>query len=172
MKLANYAACQQDHVSTDSPEPVDTQRYVSSPFRLERFCRLCRRKRRGAAVVEFAVVAPILFLLVFGMIEYGRLVMVQQVLTNATREGARQGVLDGATTAEVQTTVTNYLTSANIAGATVTVNPSPPDSAGFGDPVTVSVSIPFNQVSWLPAPMFLSGVDMTATSVMRRETTQ
>ncbi len=144
----------------------------SFSLRLKRFGQPCRRERRGAAVVEFAVVAPILFLLVFGMIEYGRLVMVQQVLTNATREGARHGVLDGSTTTEVQTTVTNYLTSANIAGATVTVNPDPPDSAGFGDPVTVSVSIPFNQVSWLPAPMFLSGVDMTATSVMRRETTQ
>ena len=122
--------------------------------------------------MEFAVVAPLLFLLVFGMIEYGRLVMVQQVLTNATREGARKGVLDGSTASEVETTVTNYLTSANIGGATVTVSPNPPDSAGFGDPVTVSVTIPFDQVSWLPAPMFLSGVDMVATSVMRRETTQ
>ena len=122
--------------------------------------------------MEFAVVAPILFLLVFGMIEYGRLVMVQQVLTNATREGARKGVLDGSTTSEVETTVTNYLTSANISGATVTITPNPPNSAGFGEPVTVSVSIPFDQVSWLPAPMFLGGVDMAATSVMRHETAQ
>ena len=151
---------------------TDGRSNSTSPWNLERVFRQCRRKRRGAAVVEFAVVAPILFLLVFGMIEYGRLVMVQQVLTNATREGARKGVLDGSTTSEVETTVTNYLTSANISGATVTISPNPPNSAGFGEPVTVSVSVPFDQVSWLPAPMFLGGVDMAATSVMRRETTQ
>ncbi|HUG68005.1 MAG TPA: TadE family protein [Pirellulaceae bacterium] len=47
------------------------------------------RKQRGAAAVEFAAVAPIFVLLLFGMLEFGRMVMVQQILTNATREGAR-----------------------------------------------------------------------------------
>ena len=63
-----------------------------------RFRASNRKTRRAAAVVEFAVVAPVLFLLVFGMIEFGRMVMVQQVLTNASREGARVGILDGSTT--------------------------------------------------------------------------
>ncbi len=45
-------------------------------------------------MVEFAIVAPIFFLLIFGMIEFGRVVMVQQLLTNASREGARLGVLN------------------------------------------------------------------------------
>src|SRR5262249_39362220 len=40
--------------------------------KLEKLCRTCRRNRRGAAAVEFAVVSPVLFLLIFGMIEYGR----------------------------------------------------------------------------------------------------
>ena len=60
---------------------------------LEKVCRSDRRKKRGAAVVEFAIVAPLFILLVFGMIEFGRMVMVQQVLTNASREGARLAVL-------------------------------------------------------------------------------
>ena len=64
--------------------------------------------------MEFAVVAPIFILLLFGMIEYGRMVMVQQMLTNATREGARQAVLDGATTEGVRNTVKNYLSSGGI----------------------------------------------------------
>ena len=148
------------------------RRRLADRLKLERLSRLCRRDRRGTAVVEFALVAPILFLLVFGMIEYGRLVMVQQVLTNASREGAREGVLDGTTTADVQASVNNYLASATVTGATVTVTPSPPNSAGYGAPVTVTVSVPFNQVSWLPSPIFLGGSVMTATTVMRRETTQ
>jgi len=141
---------------------------------LDKVCRSYRKKRRGAAVVEFAVVAPVFFLLIFGMVEYGRMVMVQQVITNASREGARRAVLDGATTVEVSTTVTNYLTGASIDGdsADITVDPNPPSNAAFGEPVTVTVSVPFDQVSWLPSPMFLGGTEMSASTVMRRESVQ
>ena len=140
--------------------------------KLERPCRLFRRNRRAAAAVEFAIVAPVFFLLVFGMIEYGRMVMVQQVITNASREGCRAAVLDGATTSGVTSTVNSYLTCGSISGATVTVSPDPPTNAQYGDPVTVTVSIPFTQVSWLPSPMYLGGTTLTAATVMRRETSQ
>jgi len=140
--------------------------------KVEKLCRLCRKQRRGAAVVEFAVVAPLFIMLVFGMIEYGRMVMVQQLIVNAAREGARIGVLDGATTSDVTSAVSGYLNNASISGSTVTVSPSPPSSAGYGAPVSVTVSIPFNQVSWLPSPMYLGGKTLTTTTVMRRETVQ
>jgi hypothetical protein len=140
--------------------------------KMEKPCGSYRRYRRAAAAVEFAVVAPVFFLLILGMVEYGRMVMVQQVITNASREGARQAVLDGATTAEVQSAVTGYLTSGSISGATITVTPNPPTNAEFGDPVTVAVSIPFSQVSWLPSPMYLGGKTLRATTVMRRESVQ
>lgn len=128
--------------------------------------------------MEFAFVAPFFLLLVFGMLEFGRAVMVQQMITNASREGARLATLDGTTTALVQSTVQGYLTAAGIGGTTVTVSPSPPSSAGYGDPVTVSVSVPFGQVSWVPLPK-IPGTDINlktktlqATTVMRRETVQ
>jgi Flp pilus assembly protein TadG len=108
--------------------------------------------------------------MVFGMIEYGRMVMVYQVLTNASREGARAAVLDGATTSNVQTAVQSYMSAAMISGATVTVAPNPPSNAEYGDPVTVTVSIDFNQVSWLPSPMYLGGKSLSSATVMRRET--
>jgi len=141
---------------------------------MDRVLPLHRRKRRGAAAVEFAIVAPLFFLLVFGMIEYGRMVMVQQVITNASREGARRAVLDGATTTEVRTKVNNYLESAGIAqnDEYITVSPDPPTSAGYREPVSVSVTVPFSEVSWIPAPMFLKGVDLSATTVMSRESVQ
>ena len=149
-------------------DPIARQK----PFKLERICRLCRRNRRGAAAVEFAMVAPLFFLLVFGMIEFGRMVMIQQILTNASREGARVAVLDGATTAEVTSAVEEYMVTASVAGTDISVSPNPPDSAGYGEPVTVSVSVPFDQVSWLPSPMFLGGNTLSAATVMRRETVQ
>jgi Flp pilus assembly protein TadG len=142
--------------------------------RLEKSCRSCRRNRRGAAVVEFAVVSPVFFLLVFGMIEYGRMVMVQQLLTNAAREGARVGVLDSSTASEVRAAVKSYLTAANVnlTDDKIAITPANPSSAGYGQPVTVTVSVPFSQVSWLPSPMFLGGTTMSASSAMRRETVQ
>lgn len=138
------------------------------------FCRSHRSTncRRGAAVVEFAIVAPIFFMVVLGIIEFGRMAMVQQVLTNASREGARIAVLDGATSAGVSTRVNNYLSSASISGATITLTPNPPSSATYGQPVSVAVSVPFGSVSWLPAPAFIGNQTLTAESVMRRETVE
>ena len=134
--------------------------------------RLSGIRRRGASVVEFAIVAPIFFLLIMGIIEYGRMVMVQQIITNASREGARYAVLDGSTSATVTTTVETYLTNVAISGATVTVTPNSIGSAAFGDPVEVTVDIPFSKVSWLPTPLFLNTSKLTASTVMRRETLQ
>jgi Flp pilus assembly protein TadG len=137
---------------------------------LEITVRSLRNKRQGAAAVEFAVVLPVFILLVFGMIEYGRMVMVQQVITNASREGARRAVLDGATATEVQSAITTYLSDAKISGAdTPDIEPDDPAMAGSGDPVTVTVSVPFSAVSWLPSPMYLGGKVLSASTTMRRE---
>jgi Flp pilus assembly protein TadG len=109
------------------------------------------------------------------MIEIGRMIMVQQIITNASREGARIAVLDSQTpTANlVRDTVNNYLTNSGISGATILLNPSEPTSAGYGQPVTVTVQIPFRLVSWLPTTIFV-GADrqLSASTVMRRETVQ
>jgi len=135
-------------------------------------CPSLRGARRGASVVEFALVAPIFFMVVLGIIEFGRMSMVQQVITNAAREGARIAVLDGSTTVGVTNKINDYLTAASISGATVTTTPDPPSNAGFGQPVTVNITIAFSDVSWLPTPFFLGGKSLTATVVMRRETVE
>jgi Flp pilus assembly protein TadG len=127
-------------------------------------------KRRGASAVEFAVVAPVLFLMIFGMIEYGRLIMVQQIITNASREGAREAVLDGATSTSVTDQVRIYLqgTSIDPNDVAVAFNVAP-QTATAGNPVTVTLTIDFNQVSWLPGQWFLSNTTMRAQTTMRRE---
>jgi Flp pilus assembly protein TadG len=148
--------------------------------KLEKACRPCRRNRQGAAAVEFALVAPVFFLMIFGMIEFGRAIMVQQVLTNAAREGARVGVLDSQTPThdQVVSTVNTYLQNAGISGATVTIDAgtahsSEPTSAGYGEPVKVMVQIPFSSVTWLPTPIFLhTTTKLNASTTMRRETVQ
>jgi Flp pilus assembly protein TadG len=110
--------------------------------------------------------------LIIGIIEFGRVVMVQQILTNASREGARRAILEGATASDVQTLVGDYLTNASISGGQVSVSPSSLESLGFGNPVTVSVSVPYAQVTWVPASgVFesLHGATLSARTVMRAE---
>lgn len=132
--------------------------------------------RRGAAVVEFAVVLPVFVLLVFGMIEFGRAVMVQQLLVNASREAARQAVLDGTTVNDIESAIDVYLGAANISeqDVTYTVNgaetSNPTETAEFGDAVGVEISVLFDDVSWLPVPKYIGGTVLRATSIMRRET--
>lgn len=52
-----------------------------------------RRDSTGAALVEFAIIAPLLFLLIFGIIDFGRVFFLINNLTNAAREGARLGAV-------------------------------------------------------------------------------
>ncbi len=58
--------------------------------------RAGRRRSRGQALVEFALLAPVFFLVLFAIIEAGRFMFYYEVLNNATREGARYAIVNGA----------------------------------------------------------------------------
>lgn len=127
-----------------------------------------RKQRSGVAAVEFAIISPLLFMLLLGSIELSRGFMVQQVLTNASRVGARQASTLSATSSGVSSAVASYAEGMGIEGTTITVQPSPAD-AGNGDEIQVTVSVPYSSVTWLPVPKFMIGKTLTATSVMRKE---
>lgn len=59
-------------------------------------CRHRSSRTRGQALVEFSLVAPLFFLLLFAIIDFGRYVYYVQVLNNAAREGARYAIVHGA----------------------------------------------------------------------------
>lgn len=126
-------------------------------------------RRKGVAAVEFAVVAPLFFLVVLGIIEFGRALMVQQIITNASREGARRAIIENATTSEVKSLVNDYLSRTSVSGSTVTVSPPPGPSLGLGDPITVTVSVPYSSVSWLPGTYWVGSATLSASTVMRAE---
>jgi Flp pilus assembly protein TadG len=136
-----------------------------------RFPSVSRQRRRGASTLEFAVVAPVFFMLIFGMFEFGRMLMVQQVLTNGARSGSRVAVIDGATSSEVVSTVEEYLEGGSIdeSDVKITVTPSNLAQTDTGEAITVELSVPFEDVSWLPSPWFLEDKTLTAQSTMRRE---
>jgi Flp pilus assembly protein TadG len=111
--------------------------------------------RRGVAAVECALLLPLILYLLLGLWEVGRMIEINQALSNAAREGARQASTGLYNSAQIQTVVTNYLTNANVptTHAVVTVA----DLTSGGDPTTanqldalqVTVSIPFNDVRWI-----------------------
>ena len=132
---------------------------------------------RGAAVVEAALILLALFVFLLGIMEAGRFINTEQVLTNAAREGARFAVapLSGTntlpTTAEIEDRVDIFLASANLSdGVTVTVDSAfTVDHGDFTTTYTrVTVSRPY-QV--LTIPMF-SGLEITmeGEALMRNET--
>ena len=124
-----------------------------------------------------ALVLPVFVTLLLGTIEFGRAIMVGQLVTNAAREGARLAVLDGTTNTDVTSAVKTFLSgAANVAQTDITVTITISNAAAGGqlsaaetrDLVTVGVSVPFSKVSFLP-PSFLTNVNLTSQSAMRHE---
>lgn len=133
-----------------------------------------KTNRRGVAVVEFALVVPIFLLLVFGLIELGRMVMVQQSLTNAAREGCRKAIL--ATTmssSDVETAVRNCLrpaisvvSDASVVSVTVPANLATKTS---GVDLEVTIEVDYADVSWLPLGYLGLNPRISARQISKRE---
>lgn len=121
---------------------------------------------RAAAVVEMAIVSPLLFALLFGIIEFGWLFTVRHTMVNAAREGARLGVLQGVESSDVISRVNDYLEPMGLDGkATVTYTDATDD-----DPtVTVRVTVPRNDVSLVGSFFGFSGGTVEGSASMRKE---
>lgn len=137
--------------------------------------------RRGAAMVETALVLPIFFMVVLGVIEFGRAMMVAQLLTNGAREGARAAVLPGATNTSVQQVVTDFVSAsvgvpANKLTVTITVtaatgNPNPANNVANAlkrDLCDVKVSVKFSDVDYIPGK-YLANSNLAGQCAMRKE---
>ena len=140
---------------------------------LTRFRRRRDASRRGTTTVEFAFVAPVVFILFFGVVELGRGLMVVHLLTNAARAGCRAGIIEGVSTTTITNTVKNSLTAVGISGENVNVqvNDGSTDASASkaGDEITVTASIPFSSVTWLPFGSYLSGKTLSGQYTLRRE---
>lgn len=134
---------------------------------LNMLSRSGRRERlRGAAIVEFAVVAPVLIAILMGIIEYGYVFLVQQTLTNAAREGARIAVLQSTTSDDpINARIAEIMAAAGIDGYTVTLTHADP----AGDPTErVEISVPYNSVS-LTGFFGSRDYDLKGRCAMRKE---
>ena len=117
------------------------------------------------------MIAPIMMLFTFGLIEMGRFILVKESATHATREGARMAVRPFATDDEVVARVNEELAIMSIQGATITVDPPDLEDAEPGSMVTVRVQISPDSISWVPGIVNLGAANIIAESTMRREST-
>lgn len=141
------------------------------------------RRRRGSAVMDAALVFPILIVLSFGSVEFGYFYFTKHTFQGAAREGARAGIAPGATNTEVTTAVGQTMTAAGflpaqytvaIRNATDTANVDV-NTATAGTSILVKVSAPWNNIK-LMTPLVLgtknadgSARYVTGQTVMRKE---
>lgn len=128
-----------------------------------------RRRQRGATAVEFAMVAPLLFLMFFSMIEFGRGFMALHAMEEAARSGCRIAIVGGATEAEVLAEVNAILNANAIVGADIELLPDPLSSADQWDPMTINVTTLYDDLSWLPVPAYLGNIRLTASCTLPKE---
>jgi Flp pilus assembly protein TadG len=131
-----------------------------------------KRRQRAATTVEFALVAPLFFLMVLGLIELGRGLMVKHLLTNAARQGCRVGVVEGKGNSDINAAVSTVLAPLGISAETVSVQVN--DGSGDArfavafNELTVKVSVPVSAVTWLPGGRYLSGT-LSGQYTLRKE---
>jgi Flp pilus assembly protein TadG len=126
----------------------------------------CRRNRQGAVVTEFAICAPLLFFFFFASLEFSRVNMIRQSVENAVYEGARRGIVPGATAANCRTAAQAVLNSISASGATINVVPS--TITKDTPQVTVEVTVPVNNNSWV-FPVFFEGRNISSSMTLNRE---
>ena len=128
------------------------------------------RNRRGNAVVEMALVMPILLLLVFGITEFGRAWMTVNILHTASREGARLAVVTGPDVTAVEIRVNEVCNAAVITPTSITV--TGPDPFDVARRVTVTVTADFVVIPGKILNMIEPVIPLTATTTMRHESSQ
>jgi Flp pilus assembly protein TadG len=162
-------------------------RLLARPSRKTR----ARSTRRGTAAVEAAIVLPVYFLLLLGIIEFGHAQMVVNLLQGGCRAGARMGSTAGPTTANVVSHVKEVLgAGVNASKVTIYVQDAGALDTGGTWPTTdaqvqalpaievstakerqmfvVRASVPYNSIAVVPMP-FLKNYKLSAQCFMRHE---
>jgi Flp pilus assembly protein TadG len=133
------------------------------------------QSERGAELIEFAIVVPLLILMLAAIMDFGMLFRSYEVVTNAAREGARVGVLPGYANADVTSRVDQYMVAAGLTGTyTVNVaNVSVTTTANTFAAKSVTVNYTYQPFILAPVSALFGGsfgaVPLIAGSVMRTE---
>lgn len=125
------------------------------------------RSSRGQAILELALVLPVLLLLVFGIVEFGRIFHAYLVVTQAAREGARVGVV-GGTDADIEEAVRQVAASLDQNQLKIEIEPT--ESLRVrGESLRVKVSYSVNLVVPIIAGVVPNPFPLSVSATMRVE---
>lgn len=113
-----------------------------------------RRAESGQSLAEFAILLPILMGVVIGIFEFGRAWNIDQVLTNAAREGARLAVIQTSSEADVIAAVEEALVNAGLDPSQASIRPRGVGD-GYGTPLELEVRYPYQFTFLGPIMAFL-----------------
>lgn len=115
------------------------------------------REDRGSSLIEFCFISVMLVIVLLGVVEMGRMVLVYTAIANAARAGTRYAIVHGAdqtvspsgpgdpcTCPDVQTVVKNFASSGLVDTNLLTITVSYPSGNTAGSPVKVTVTYPYN----------------------------
>lgn len=123
------------------------------------------RPEQGAVAIEFALLAPVLIMLLLGIMEFGRAYNVQTILTNAARDGVRVMAIDDDQTAAVTATVNAADTlspeledsDVTIAFQSIPSTTPAPTSCAPGSQVTVTLNYSLNSMTGIVGSFAMTG---------------
>lgn len=122
--------------------------------------------RRGATLVEFAVVSPVFFVLLLAGMEFSVLSMIRSTTNNAAYESARKLVIPGAKASRGIEEAERIMAVVGVHNLTVTVTPPVIDDETQS--VTVQISVPYDENA-IFTPMFTGGMIVNSVSTLRTE---
>ncbi len=125
-----------------------------------------RGNRRGAVAVEMAITSGLVFFFFFAALEFCRVAMMRHTVEHALYEGARQGIIPGATAAEVESKARSVLRTIGVGSAKIKVTPATITNATRE--VSVRIEMPLDRNLFAPA-FFFKGKSLDRTFVMQRE---
>jgi len=125
------------------------------------------KNKKGQALVELALVLPILILLLMGTMEFGRIFHSYLVITNASREGARAGVV-GLDDSGIKSSVRGVATSLSLSDTQINITPGY-GSRSRGVPLTVQVNYSVSLVTPMLGVAVPNPFPLTASTTMRVE---
>lgn len=120
------------------------------------------KNKRGQAIIEFAMLLPILLLVLFGITEFGRAIMVKNILHTAAREGARLAVVSDSTSAHGR--VLEVLNAAKVTPKAIIIAYNIPQRK-----VEVTVTTDFEVLSAGVLDPFMGVLELRGKTVMRLE---
>ncbi len=135
-------------------------------FRMKGLCK----SEKGQSLVEFALILPVLLLLVFGIIEFGRALNTYLIISNASREGARYAVV-GADNSEINSAILAKIPTLDPDNLSIDIDPGSKSERKHGAPVDIKVSYELNLITPIVGSLISddNAIEIQSVTTMRME---